>query len=91
MLLQEMLQGLLGLLGFESGLFLLFFLPLRFIGIERLLFLTQFGQGTRAENRSGVEIEAAESKHSVDRLPQNLEEPMRGPSRLRATERKDNR
>lgn len=52
MLLQEVLQSLLGLLGPQPRLFLLLLLPLRLVGIKCLLFLTQFGQGTGWEEES---------------------------------------
>lgn len=49
MLLQEMLQGLFGLLGPQPGLLFLLFLPLCLVSIKCLLLLTQFGQGTRVD------------------------------------------
>ena len=46
MVLQEPLVGFLGFLVLDPGLFLLLLLCLDLVGVERLLLLTQLGQGT---------------------------------------------
>lgn len=52
MVLQEPLEGLFGLLVFNSGLLLFFLLCLNFVGIKRLLLLTQFGKCTLVTRNS---------------------------------------